>query len=510
MKNMLTAIALTAVASTAMATTPHHTQSFNDFHEVQPLGINLDTGAIVASSYDCFASGIIPEGRVAQSNQCRNFRNHVTALESDRQEILNDIASFQALAPSFTAQEDVDARATLAALTELVRLQDRYDEVIRLIREWDRLHAAGQTPSYSRYALQQESYRLLQTDIPRARAAHEAARATFDVSTGNWGAYLDNLPTVDTNPAGMFRAAYNGLPVDNTRCDVFGSHAARAQCDAALANVGAPGITGHVQGMYDAAHEIALIERSFYNNEVVPAQAEFATLNAENEAIGPRINAVGEFISALSTAEQMVIMAQVDLTNAMNAVTQAQADLAAFGGRVYLDGLYGIAGGVGSGSHTISNARLYLSTYQNNVAQLTHLVNSRPAGAPVWSRQDWREWNNARRAFMQSTNAHTANIYILLDQQRYNVNTVTTALAAYDAAVAAVPAAQAAVPVARADRDAAVDHEASVVASAPEGITPTIGGASFEYSQLQARATFLDERTRDLRTFLDRSGYGLG
>ena len=48
-------------------------------------------------------------------------------------------------------------------------------------------------------------------------------------------------------------------------------------------------------------------------------------------------------------------------------------------------------------------------------AHLNHLVTSRPAGSPVWSRYDWRRWNDDRRSYMNSHRDSalraTANVY---------------------------------------------------------------------------------------------------
>ena len=48
-------------------------------------------------------------------------------------------------------------------------------------------------------------------------------------------------------------------------------------------------------------------------------------------------------------------------------------------------------------------------------AHLNHLVTSRPAGSPIWSRYDWRRWNDDRRSYMNSHRDSalraTANVY---------------------------------------------------------------------------------------------------
>ena len=48
-------------------------------------------------------------------------------------------------------------------------------------------------------------------------------------------------------------------------------------------------------------------------------------------------------------------------------------------------------------------------------AHLNHLVTSRPAGSPVWSRYDWRRWNDDRRSYLNSHRdsalAATPNVY---------------------------------------------------------------------------------------------------
>ena len=281
MKNIITALTLTAIASTAMATP----------HTVNRAIIDMNTGSVLQAATTCQDAGIQGGTTPGQAQACLNLRNRSSDVEYTRTGMHASIANFVAQAPAINAQEITDATAARDTLIELDRLLNRYDEVIRLIREWDAAYRRGVVLDYSRACSSRlESHDLRMNQIPAARTAMEAARTTFTVLSGNWGAYFDAPPTLNTNTAGMFYSMFYETTISNARCDVFQSSNAAAMCRSAIANIVAPSrIQDHIGAASSAATTVNTLEAAFYTNEVVPAQAEFATVNAEHDVLDPQV-----------------------------------------------------------------------------------------------------------------------------------------------------------------------------------------------------------------------------